>query len=146
MKKLLAYFLLFCFSVLFLSSCKKQAAPPYNLATGIQVTCQHKDVLIQRNYTSQKKMKAVLTYLRILKPRGLAEENPVSLNKEIYQIRVQLPNGKLHIYEQTAHRFFKGHGRPWRQIAPETATQLYEILARYESDPFVAVITSGDDL
>lgn len=141
MKKILVLFVVFCFPALFLTGCKKQTIPPYNLATGIEVTCQHKDVLIRRNYTSQEKMKAVLTYLRVLNPRGLAETDPVSLNKDIYKIRVQLSDGQTHTYKQTAHQYFKGHGKPWMHISAEDAVGLYAIMARYESDPFVAVVT-----
>ena len=146
MKKILVFIILFWFPALFLTGCKKQTIPPYNLATGIEITCQHKDLLIERNYTSQEKMKAVLTYLRVLKPRGLAETDPVSLKKDIYKIQVQLSDGKTHIYQQTAHQYFKGHGRPWMHISAEAAKGLYDILSRYESDPDVAVITSREQL
>ena len=58
MKKFLVFSMLSC--LLLLGGCARQTPPPYNLATSIQITCQHQDVLIERNYTSQDKMKAVL--------------------------------------------------------------------------------------
>ena len=146
MKKFFLFIILFCFPSLLFAGCKSQTPPPYNLATGICITCQHKDILIRRNYTSQEKMKAVLTYLRVIKPRRLAQTDPVSLNKDIYKIQVQLSDGNTHIYQQTAHRYFKGHGRPWMHIPAEDAKGLYDILSRYESDPDVAVITSEEKL
>ncbi len=143
MKKIFVFLWLFCFPGLLLTGCRKQAPVSYNLAEKIEITCQHKDVLIRRNYTSQEKMGAVLLYLRLLQTGNTAKTNPTAFKKEIYQIRVQLSDGRQHIYQQTAHQYFKGYKRPWMHISAEDAKGLYDILARYESDPFVPVITSG---
>ena len=140
MKKLFVFLSLFCFSLI-LTGCQKQQPVPFNLASEIEITCQHKDVLIQRNYTSQEKMGAILLYLRLMQDGKTAASNPTSLKKDIYNIRVQLSDGRQHIYQQTAHQYFKSYKRPWIRVSPEAAKGLYDILSRYESDPDVSIVT-----
>lgn len=134
MKHFFAKLLLICLPLTLFSGCKKQTPDLPNIASRIEISCQHKDVLVQRNYTDQDKMQAVLIYLRLLKPQGIAQADPLSLQKDVFEINIHLFDGQIHNYKQTGHRFFKKGHQVWKNISQDEAVRLYQILLKYESD------------
>ncbi len=118
-----------------LTGCQRNRTPSLcRIATRVEVSCRHKDLQFQRNYTKNEKMQAVLTYIRLLKPRGNPDPSEEYIDAEHFQITVFLSDGTTHIYQQAGHRYFKSHNQPWKAISPEIATGLYVILAQYKSD------------
>lgn len=138
MKRFLLYFILFCLTICIFSGC--DAHPPLcRIATKIEVSCRHKDFQFQRIYTQNEKMQAVLSYIRLLKPRGKPEISPEHFDKEVFQIAVFLSDGTTHIYQQSGHQYFKAYNQPWKTISPEVAVRLYRVLAQHESDLVIEI-------
>ena len=128
---------IFCFAVaasLVLTGCKaEKVTPGSRVVTGVQVTFQEEDAQLFRHYTQEQKMEYVLLYLRLLKKDGIAEPQPDTARRE-YCITVTHADGSCAVYRQRAHRYFSVDGRPWENIAPAQAAELYRILRYVPSD------------
>ena len=135
MKKFFKFLLIACFSFLTLCICtEKPAQPTLRVVTGVDISCNHKDVPIRRHYTDSDKMEYVLLYLRLLQPTTTSQYEPESANADIYEITLQLLDGSHRIYRQKDHRYLcQGEG-PWQAIAPEQAEGLYRLMRKLPSD------------
>lgn len=138
MGKVAKGFVLFCFIAVIMTGCGKnnaKQAPLCRVVTQVDISCRREDILIQRHYTDTKKMESVLLYLRLLKPLGKPETDPENLNKDVYEITIQLSDGNTKIFRQKAHRYLSRGDRPWEMIDPEQAYGLYTLMRHYPSDP-----------
>ncbi len=106
-----------------------------NVVTEITITCQSDGVLIERRYTSQEKMRAVLMYIRSVSSPFDAPEEPDGTEGHRVQITtVSADKTVKHYYQQGQRYFQKGEGK-WRTIDPEKGENLWRIIKLLPSDP-----------
>ena len=135
MKKAIHFFVLFSFVFLILSGCNNNDSEKatYRAVTEIDIVTHHREGLVHRHYTTPEKMRPVLLYLRLVKPYG----KPMQIQDEttdVFLISVGLSDGQHHYYRQAQHRYFSIGSGNWREIDPEAAGKLYEIMAKLPSD------------
>lgn len=147
MKKAAKFFLLFCFSVIIISACSKSDTPVQiseRIVTRVDVLCRQDKGRITRHYTDNKKMEAILLYLRLLHPKSPPTTLPELSEQDIYEITVHLSGGKKRVYRQTGHRYFSKDNRPWQMIDPQDAYRLYSLLRLMPDDlPVLQFLTKN---
>lgn len=136
MKRNAAVSFLLLFS-LWLSGCQgRQAAAPARCAvvTGVDVECRYEDYVLQRVYSTEEKINAVLTYLRLLSPKQLSGEDPEQIAGERYVIRLHFSSGPDQIYYQHSNRFLSARRSPWQAVSPTKAGKLHDLMLHFPSD------------
>ena len=130
--KFLSAFLL----VGFLFGCQGQKAPRplCRVVTRIDIVCQSESEPLQRRYTDEEKMRAVLLYLRLLRVGRPPEEDPDTVTGDVYKITVTLSDGVQRFYTLKDHRFFQKGTNGWLSIPPTQAADLYRLMWFYDSD------------
>lgn len=147
MKRIIKLFFLSLFLLCIMSGCGKNNTkndPLCRVVTQVDITCQHEDLLIRRHYTDTDKIESVLIYLRLLNPLTMTENDPNSIDADIYEINVHLSDGARRVYRQKAHRYISKDYRPWKDVNPGHAAQLYALMRHYPSDPDVAAFAAGN--
>ena len=142
MKRSIKLGFLFCFVCVIMSGCLKNNSKNVSLCrvvTRIDITCKHEDLQIERHYTNTEKIESVLTYLRLLRPLSLAQDDPDRIDADIYEITVHLSDGARRVYRQKAHRYISKDFRAWKDVDPAHAAQLYALMRHYPSDTDVPV-------
>jgi hypothetical protein len=135
MRKFFKLSLLSAICVFLLLGCSaKRKAPVFRVVTGVEITCQHKDVQIRRAYTDMEKMEYVLLYLRLLKPMGRPQLDPDAADGDIYEITLRLSDGSQKHYRQKDHRYLAVGSAPWQEISPEQAEGLYRLMRKIPND------------
>ena len=136
MKGLIKFLFLTCFAAFFLFGCQKQdqPRPRCRVVTQIDIVCQDQEQTVQRHYTDEEKMRAVLLYLRLLRVGRPAEIDPDTITADVYQITVHLSDGTQKVYSLKDHRFFKKETGGWLSIPPQQAADLYRLIWFYDSD------------
>ena len=122
-----------------LSGCHRQSPPDasqpiYRAVTAVTVTYKNGPIYAQRRYTSDEKMKRVMTYLRLLDPYGTPEENPEEAAGSDIHIILSYSDGFQKTYRQVGDRYMMEDGGKWQKIDPAKAEELGEILGQLESD------------
>lgn len=135
MKKLGKICIVFFFILLILSGCGKKDTKSniYRAVTQIDIVTHHREGLVRRHYNTTEKMRPVLLYLRLVKPYGKAMKIPDETT-DVFLIAVSLSDGQTHYYRQAQHRYFSIGAGNWREIDPEAANKLYEIMRKLPSD------------
>lgn len=138
MKRFFKLFLLFFFTSFIVSGCNGNhtPAPRCRVVTGVDIACSREHMLIRRHYTDNKKMEAVLLYLRLLKTKGPPDIDPDRLREDVYEITLHLSDGNRRVFRQKDHRYFSRDSRPWVCIDPAQAARLYALMRQLPSDPF----------
>lgn len=136
MKKFVKNGIPLCIFLLLLSGCRRVETPQptCRVVTGVDISFRYEDMRLQRHYTDNEKVESVLLYLRLLKPLGKAHHAQELPEEDLYEITVHLSDGSDRIYRQKAHRYFSRPERPWEQIDPGQASQLYQLMRHYHSD------------
>ena len=135
MRKCARFLAIFCICSTILSGCRQNYSKNvYRAVTQVDVVSQQENVLIRRHYTAQPKMRAILLYLRILKPGKKPNPPPNSKEDNVYLIAVKLSDGTIRYYRQKDHRYFSSGSGPWLSIDPSQAAGLYTILRQFPSD------------
>jgi len=125
--------ILLCLS--FLSGCQTTKAQPLGRAvTRVEVTCRLPGKTINKTYTKENKMRAVLTYLRLLEPSGFAPVDPETTRLESSLITVTLSDGSHRVYEQAGTEFLRKGQRPWQRIRGISPKRLYMLVHAIEAD------------
>ena len=120
-----------------LTGCGREAdvAVQRNVVTQITITCQTETELIQRQYTSPEKMRAVLLYIRSIGSTFDAPQEPDAAEGNRVQITtVSADKTVKHYYQQGRKYFQKGEGK-WQTIDPEKGENLWRIIKLLPSDP-----------
>ena len=132
-------FLFFLFlSIVLFHGCS--VAEPSNSGTAgrvvvkITVSFENGPLKAYREYTAADKMQYVLNYLRYIDPYGTPKENPETATGNEYRIALVYPNGQEKIYRQKSDRFMQMHDGTWKEINPQKAQKLAEILGYFQSD------------
>lgn len=123
----------------FLSGCTRRhtlndADSYLRLVVRVDVVGNTGSSILEKTYTHQEKMEAILNYLRLIKQRGPADSDPEQFAGESYTITLHLSDGSKQIYRQHANRFLSKDAQPWRNIDPEHAGFLYPLLQAMPSD------------
>ena len=124
--------LLFCFS--FFSGCQSNVRPLGRAVTRVEVTCRRPGQTLQRTYTQEHKMRAVLTYLRLLKPGGYASIDPDTTRTESSMITVTLSDGSQRVYLQSGSEYLRKDQLPWQRIRGISPNRLYMLIHAIEAD------------
>ena len=104
------------------------------LVTGISAVYQKGAIRLERQYSDDEKMGAVLDYLRLLKTYGPAEVDPEATDGSRIQITLRFSDGSQKVYDQWADQFLRCDGGKWEQINPEQGQELALLLGMLESD------------
>ncbi len=124
--------------LLICGGCSRQAAMPqsttHRVVTEIHVFYENGPIRTQRHYFTSEKMQAVLNYLRLLNPYGVATESPNSVSGSNFDIVLTYSDGGEKRYRQHADRYLQEGNGQWRQIDPKKALELSRILSQMESD------------
>ena len=75
-------------------------------------------------------MSYILCYLRSAGSHVAAVEAGANTAEDFYLFRVQLTNGKSHIYEQIGDRFFRKDAGPWTVI-PKSRNETLKKLEKF---------------
>ena len=123
----------------FLSGCTRRhtlndADSYLRLVVRVDVVGNTGSNILEKTYTHQEKIEAILNYLRLIKQRGPADSDPEQFLGESYTITLHLSDGSKQVYRQHANRFLSKDSRPWRNIDPEHAGFLYPLLQAMPSD------------
>lgn len=110
-------------------------APGTRMAVRVDVYCVQDDASFERSYTQPEKLEAMLLYLRLLKPQGRAEVNPEELLGTVSQITVHLSGGEKRVYRIRCNSFLSVDAKPWQNIDPGHAADLYPLLLIMDGDP-----------
>lgn len=125
--------MLLCFS--FLGGCQGREAQPLGRAvTKVEVTCRLPGKTLHRTYTQENKMRAVLTYLRLLEPGGYAAIDPETTRAETSVITVTLSDGHRRVYQQTGSEYLRKDHHPWQRIRGISPKRLYLLAHAIETD------------
>lgn len=137
MKKLFFFFTVFILSAVIISDSASKHTPPAltRVVTHIDIVSQQENVTVARHYNDQNKMKSVLLYLRLLRPLYTPEEDPDTINGDVYEITLHYSDGQEKTYRQKAHRYISMDRRPWQTVDPDHAAGLYKLMQHYPSDP-----------
>ena len=125
--------LMLCFS--FFGGCRSREVQPLGrVVTQVEVTCRLPGQTLTRTYTKEHKMRAVLTYLRLLEPGGYAPLDPETTRAEISVITVTLSDGNRRVYQQTGSEFLRKDHHPWQRIRGISPKRLYLLVHAIEPD------------
>ena len=117
------------------SGCGRQKEEPLAVVVEqIHVVSHHEDETLERTYTKSAKMKAILSYLRWLRPQFGADCDPEQLPGDEYTITVTLSDGTEEIYEQKTNGYLRKDEGRWENIDPEKGIMLYEIISQMRGD------------
>lgn len=125
--------MMLCFS--FFGGCQSREVRPLGRAvTQVEVTCRLPGQTLTRTYTEENKMRAVLTYLRLLEPGGYAPIDPETTRAESSVITVTLSDGSRRVYRQTGSEFLRKDHHPWQRIRGISPKRLYLLVHAIEPD------------
>lgn len=102
-----------------LCGCQAQKGPTNRLVTRVDIQDASG---ARRTYTHPEKMKALLTYLRLLHPAGIV--SPDGVTGAATQIRFTYADGFQTEITQRGRAYFLGEDRTWRAIDPAFAAAL----------------------
>lgn len=130
---LIAIFLICLVSVLVAprSAGKKPACA---VVTRAELSCTYNEHQLERLYTSQEKLGAVLTYLRLLDPMPAQDTDPEMLAGERYRILLTLSDGSQRLYLQHSYRYLSADRNPWQAIDDTYSRDLYTLMEKLPSD------------
>lgn len=135
MKRKWIFLLFICSLLLLFSGCERsEPSPGYRVVTQVDISCQQKDLRIERHYTQSQKMEYILLYLRLVKSLGSPATDPDTIDADVFQITVHLSDGSQKVYRQKDHRYFSRHNAPWQQMDPAHAAELYRLLREIPDD------------
>ena len=131
-------FLVFTFLCV-LSGCSKadtvEIKPvQYRVVEQIDISCCRSGVRQYFSYSTPQKMETILTYLRQLEYRGMAETDPERIRGDSYQITVRSSDGTFRRYRQRADCYLSRNNLPWEKIDTKQAQKLYPLLQEMPSD------------
>ena len=110
-------------------------APGSPVVVSADLSCAHEDYLLQRHYTSQEKLRAVLTYLRLVRPLHKTQKDPEAVAGERYCIRLHFSSGPDKVYLQHSHRFLSADRDSWLTLRSPQAKRLHDLMTALPSDP-----------
>ena len=139
MRRIVTIFGIFLLLVGLLCGCtpkKKPAQKPAvsRVVTQVDVTCKKEQTALRWHYTDQEKMEAVLLYLRPLDRGGSAQVDPQRVEGDHYEILLHYSDGGSRVYYQHADRYLSDNYKPWQQIDPNPAKDLFPLLQSMPSD------------
>ena len=139
MRKISKISIMLALFLFLLSGCHRQSPPEsslpiYRTVTSVTVTYKNGPIRAQRRYTSDEKMKRVMTYLRLIDPYGTPDENPEEAAGSDIHIILSYSDGFQKTYRQMGDRYMMEDGGKWQKIDPAKAKELGEILGQLESD------------
>ncbi len=106
-----------------LCGCQAQKGPTNRLVTRVDIQDASG---VQHTYTHPEKMKALLTYLRLLHPTGIV--SPDSVSGAATHIRFTYADGFQTEITQRGGAYFRGEDRTWRAVNPAFAAALEALL------------------
>ena len=133
-KRLISFAILVLFLFPLTFGCRQKSQPVFRFVTQVDISFRYNDILLQRHYTSDEKIEAVLLYMRLLHTGDAPTVNPEDITTDTYGITVSFSDGTRQTHTQKAHRYFRRHGSGWQTIQPLQAAQRYELMRHYPSD------------
>lgn len=96
-----------------LLACPARAAVDSHIVKRVEVTLQQPEALTLRYYTQEKKMEAVLNYLRLSKYAGIPKSPPGSAFRDHCRVTVYLSPGGSHTYDLLDWQYLSRDGSAW---------------------------------
>ena len=122
------FFAVFALALTVILAQPVQAAVDHHIVSRVEVVCRGNGRVIRREYRRQKKMEAVLNYLRLAKYAGLPEAPPPAGADGLHVTVYLLPGGN-HRYDLRDWQYFSRDGSPWELVEmPEGLVYLLQHL------------------
>ena len=121
---------IFCICCL-LGGCSRQESA-YRVVTAVEVRYQHGENTLERNYTRDENITAILNYLRLLKPYGPV--NPGETEDITCRITLRYSQGPDTVYTQLGYDYLQKNNEHWTKIDNTRAGLLYPLLLLTPSD------------
>ena len=120
-------------AILLLLACRVQAnaAVDSHIVSRVEVVCHQQDRVLRRQYSQERKMEAVLNYLRLARYAGQPEDMPLP-GADSCRITVHLLPGGSHRYDLLDWQYLSRDAGPW-ELA-EMPEGLPHLLALLPSD------------
>ena len=134
MKKL--SFLALILAVILLCGCSRLQMPAQQprIVTGVTVIYENDQIRFFRRYTSDEKIQKVLSYLRLIDPKGAAQTDPETLPGGMYTITLLYADGTQQVYHQKNDNYLQENDGRWKIIDPKKAEWLGQLIEQTESD------------
>lgn len=126
MRKYWKFFILF-FLAIFISGCGKSQPHPPAVVTGVEICLQNEEGTFRREYTQDRQIRKILDQLRLQRITGAVTDDPERLVGDVYEIRVRLCDGRIHIYRYRCGYLSKD-SRPWEKVDPKLGQTLYSFV------------------
>ena len=134
LKRLISFLMLALLLFPLAFGCRQKDQPSFRFVTQLDIYFQYNDIHLQRHYTTDEKIEAVLLYMRLLHTEDAPVTDPEAITSDTYTITVSFSDGSQQTHIQKAHRYFRRHGSGWQTIQPRQAAQLYALMRHYPSD------------
>ena len=89
---------------------------------------------LQRSYIQDEKIRTVLMYLRLLKPKDGAAVDPERLEDSSGEIAVEYADGRRNVYYLRGDSFLSFNGHKWQSIDPNQGKWLRPLLESIPGD------------
>lgn len=134
-RRLFAFLML---GICLLSGCRQtapeQTQPKLRTVTRVQISYTLGKTALQRTYTTDGKIEAVLMYLRLLKEEGRTQIDPERLDGSSSVITLEYSDGKKNVYYQRCEQYLSRNGHPWQKIDQRQGRWLRPLLESIPSD------------
>ena len=95
------------------------------------------EIRLERKYTQDEKMQAVLLYFRCLKVYAPLPSHPEETAGSNAQIRIDFSDGSSKVYRQFADQYLQVDGGQWHYIDPEQGQELGLLLGMLSGDEII---------
>ena len=128
--------LLALLTAILLCGCSRLQMPSQQprIVTGVTVIYENEQIHFFRRYTSDDKIQNILSYLRLIEPKGTAQTNPETLPGGLYTITLLYADGSQQIYYQKNNSYLRENNGKWKMINEKKAEWLGQLIEQTESD------------
>ena len=112
----------------------ESAVRPDRVVVGVTVTASVDGEYMHRHFREEPKIRAVLFYLRSLKPQMVTVLEPDSYRTNAYRIILDMSDGNKVVYYQLHNDYLQKSGEPWKTIDPAAGASLPKLLAKLSND------------
>lgn len=125
------WLLLLCFFPLSAS----RSAGGCRYVTRVELTLEQPARQLQRSYRQPESISAVLSFLRLCRPRPLPPGSQPAAAASGFRIRLHFSDGGQSCYRVYGDRYFCRDGQPWQQIRITYGQLLYPLVHYLPPEP-----------
>ena len=131
-------FVILMIGICLLSGCRNEQSaettPNSRIVKKVSASYSLGKLELQRSYVQDEKIRTVLMYLRLLKPKDGAAVDPERLEGSSGEIAVEYADGRHNTYYLRGDSFLSFNGHKWQSIDPDLGKWLRPLLESLPSD------------